>query len=639
MVRMKHVAREHGKQSVVDRELDVASDFVQVRELVAMRCTLGRLLELVGDVRACERATRPHVDLAPAGERLGRRGQCLLVKRLAHGHARTRDGQSILVGQGTNATDERLDGGRQAGLEADRRRLTSPFDAGQYTTEPRGARSPDSVEARGEETVTAVDRKTFLKQGVVSLAALGAAAGPLGGLAARAANGPKVALENGGYGELIGIPEADSGLVLLHLPKGFEYRLLSRAGETMMSDGIVTPGAADGMAAFNWRGNVRVIRNHEIRFDPGQFGPAATAYDTRSGGGTTTLEITRDRRIASSWTSLNGTNFNCAGGATPWETWLTCEETVNGPDANVNFLGQTMTLNEKHGYLFEVPASRGMGELEKGEPIRSAGRFPHEAVAVDPATGIVYQTEDDFAYWSGFFRYIPPNNPHRDKRIEDGGRLQVLGVIPPGANGPQVVNLSNFQEVGVTYRTAWIDIQDPDPVIPQGTANDPASRILYQGQAEPQGAAQFSRLEGIDYFNRRIFLVSTEGGGPFPGGNGSAGFGEGFGQVWVYDIRSETITLLFESPGQNVLDLPDNITISPRRKSVLLCEDSSGANFLRGLTQDGLLFDFALNAFPGRTSDEFAGATFSPDTQTLFVNLQATGATFAIWGPWERGLL
>ena len=483
-----------------------------------------------------------------------------------------------------------------------------------------------------------VSRSTFLKQGTVSIAALATMAGPFGGLVARAANGPKTALGNGGYGPLVPIPELDSGTVLLHLPEGFEYRILNRQG-TLMNDGFPTPARSDGMAAFVHKGRTRLVRNHEVTFDPGHFGPAATAYDTRSGGGTTTLELTTDRRVASSWTSLNGTNFNCAGGATPWGTWLTCEETVNGPDANVNFLGQTMVLNEKHGYLFEVPVAQEAGELTKGVPIRNAGRFPHEAVAVDPASGIVYQTEDDFAYWSGFFRYIPPNNPRKDKRIEDGGRLQALGVVPEGATGPVTVNLSNDQEVGVTYRTAWIDIEDPDPDIPQGTLNDPASRILFQGQAEPQGAAQFSRLEGIDYFNGRMFLVSTEGGGPFPGGNGSAGFGEGFGQVWVYDISSETITLLFESPSRDVLELPDNITISPRRKSVLLCEDSGGDNFLRGLTQDGLLFDFALNRFPGAFGDEFAGATFSHDTQTLFVNLQATGLTYAIWGPWQRGLL
>jgi secreted PhoX family phosphatase len=483
--------------------------------------------------------------------------------------------------------------------------------------------------------MTQLDRRTFLKRSAVAVGVLGAA-GPFAGFARAAEGGRKFAAQNGGYGPLVPIPEADTGQVLLHLPEGFEYRQLSQVGQ-IMSDGIATPARSDGMAAFSWRGgHFRLVRNHEVTHAAPLVGPAAAAYDTKVGGGTTTLEVTHDRRLAGSWLSLNGTQFNCAGGATPWNTWITCEETMNGPDVPNVFTGVSI-VDQKHGYLFEVPASRGPGELVKGEPITAAGRFPHEAVAIDPSTGIVYMTEDDFAYWSGFFRYIPPNNPFRDKRIENGGQLQVLGVVPSGASGPVTTNLSNNQDVGVTYRVAWIDIEDPDPDnLPNH--GDPAGRVVFQ-EGESKGAAQFSRLEGIDYWGGNIYLDSTEGGGPFPGGNGSAGFGDGFGQVWVYDTRKETITLLFESPGQNVLDLPDNITVSPRRKSVLLCEDSSGANFLRGLTQDGLLFDFCLNAYPGRTTDEFAGATFSPDTQTLFVNLQATGVTFAIWGPWQRGLL
>lgn len=477
----------------------------------------------------------------------------------------------------------------------------------------------------------ALDRRSFLKRGVVSAAALGTAAGPFAGLTARAANGGgKFAEANGGYGPLGPVGEADTGDVLLHLPEGFEYRLLSKVGKPM-SDGVATPGRADGMAAFNHKGRTRLVRNHEILFQNPHFGPADKAYDKRSGGGTTTLEVTKDNKLAGDWVSLNGTNANCAGGATPWDTWITCEETTNGPDANRTFLNTTIDLEQKHGYLFEVPASHGPGEFAKGEPIRSAGRFAHEAIAVDPASGTIYQSEDDFSYASGLWRYLPPNNPFQDKRVADGGQLQILKV-----KGQPNYDTTQNQQVGVALPVEWIDIEDPDPAFPQGIANDPAARLVYQ-EGEAKGAAGFSRLEGIDYFNRRIFFVSTQGGGPpF---SPKSGHGDGWGQVWVYDIRSETLTLLFESPSQAVLDMPDNITMTPRRKAVILCEDSSGANYLRGLTQDGQLFDFCLNAYPGATGDEFAGSTFSPDTQTLFVNLQATGVTFAIWGPWQNGLL
>ena len=121
---------------------------------------------------------------------------------------------------------------------------------------------------------------------------------------------------------------------------------------------------------------------------------------------------------------------------------------------------------------------------------------------------------------------------------------------------------------------------------------------------------------------------------PFPG---SAGFGEGYGQVWMYDTRAQTLTLVFESPGPDVLDSPDNVIVSPRRKSVILCEDSPLGNKLRGLTRDGHVFDIALNALASG-ADEFAGVTFSPDTSVLYANMQSNGITYAIWGPWSRGL-
>ncbi|HXF37219.1 MAG TPA: alkaline phosphatase PhoX [Actinomycetota bacterium] len=496
-----------------------------------------------------------------------------------------------------------------------------------------------------------IDRRTFLRRSaLVAAGTIGAAAGPFSGLVVRAAHArPPLAPDNAGYGPLGPVPDLRDGLVRLWLPAGFRYRSFGVRGTPLTEEATATPGRHDGMAAFGWRGGrVRLIRNHE-QFQPtsppAAFGDASGAYDPRAPGGTTTLELTPRAEEVRSWVSLNGSTFNCAGGPTPWRSWLTCEETPNGVDQQRSFLigpdqPDDLTYTRKHGYLFEVPVSRGPGELEVGQPIRSAGRFPHEAAAVDPSTGIVYMTEDDFAYPSGFFRYIPPTNPFAAKRVEDGGRLQVLGVVPEGAAGPVTTDLHTGQTPGTTYRVAWIDIEDPDPTFAPGLSNDEAARLVFQ-EGEAKGGARFSRLEGMNHWGGKIFFVSTEGGGPFdsdPPPNASAGFGDGYGQVWMYDTRAETLTLLFESPGPDVLDFPDNIVASPRRKSVLICEDSGDGNMLRGLTRDGLLFDFALNAISGGT-DEFAGATFSPDTQVLYANMQSNGMTYAIWGPWHRGPL
>jgi uncharacterized protein len=86
-----------------------------------------------------------------------------------------------------------------------------------------------------------------------------------------------------------------------------------------------------------------------------------------------------------------------------------------------------------------------------------------------------------------------------------------------------------------------------------------------------------------------------------------------------------------------VLEHPDNLCISPQKTS-LLCEDGPTENYLRGVTPEGEIFDFALNAIERRMGEEIAGATFTPDGKVLFVNIQArSGLTFAIWGPWKKG--
>jgi secreted PhoX family phosphatase len=270
-------------------------------------------------------------------------------------------------------------------------------------------------------------------------------------------------------------------------------------------------------------------------------------------------------------------------------------------------------------------------------PITSAGRFLHEAAAWDVESQALYLTEDNFSFPSGFYRYLPPSDPARTGRLADGGRLQMLAV-----RGRPQADLAASQPRGVTYKVQWVDIADPAPSFPYTpgqvapTSNNTAStHVSNQGIA--QGAARFSRLEGCTADTGVVYFTSTQGGGVAGGGPNPTvdGWGTGFGQVWAYRPSLGTLQLVYQSPGRQILDFPDNVTTSSRG-TLILCEDHDQDNYLRGLTPDGRIFDLALNRMAGRTGDEFAGATFSRDFTTLFVNIQASrGLTYAIWGPWR----
>jgi secreted PhoX family phosphatase len=480
-----------------------------------------------------------------------------------------------------------------------------------------------------------IGRRGFLGRSA-ALAGGAALAGPFAGLLA----GPAAARP---AGPVLG-PVADlrDGAVRLWLPPGFQYRSFHDTEQTVtLDDDTVLPGRHDGMAAFRGsQGNVVLVRNHEVNGPVGAFGDPTQAYDPQTGGGTTTIEVTPHGEVVHAYTSLNGTQMNCSGGAMPWGSWITCEETVNGPDVGADFTGASnVGLTQPHGYLFEVPAG---GESSR-EPITAAGRFAHEAVAFDPRRGALYMTEDNFGFPSGFYRYLPDEHPMLRRRLVNRGRLQMLAV----AGTPQA-DLAAAQPDGATYRVQWVDIEDPNPSFPY-TPGEPApttnnQAISYVGdQGRAQGAAWFSRLEGAAYDRGVVYFCATQGGGPAEPGSSDTvgGFGNGSGQVWAYDTFSGQLRLVFQSPGAAVLDFPDNVTTS-KRGTLVLCEDSSGDNYLRGLTRQGSLFDIALNRLVGasgspRYGDEFAGATFSPNGSTLFVNIQASrGMTFAIWGPWGR---
>jgi uncharacterized protein len=466
------------------------------------------------------------------------------------------------------------------------------------------------------------------RQWLQAVGGAGAASLALSALGVRQARGQSVR-EASDYGPLVPQRDLATGLYLISLPEGFSYRSYGWTGQ-MQADGRPTPGAHDGMAVVARQGRrLTLVRNHENSADsPTAAIAAGGTYNPNERGGTTTLSFDLLRgRFTESYTSLGGTIRNCAGGATPWGSWISCEETFHEwgdrPDG-VN-----------HGYVFDVP---GAG-ISTGQPVRAAGRFSHEAVAVDPETGVVYETEDTGE--SAFYKYVQPGagDAHwRDGRgsrelLRDGGELYALV-----ADGVSRKDLRGGFAVGDTFAVSWQRVEDPEGK--GGPAYDSAP-----------DAAIFARGEGAFYDAGKIYFVSTSGGAAE------------LGQVWVYDPIAETVALVYESPDSESVDGPDNLAISPRG-GILLCEDgASDPKRLVGLTPDGRAFTFAENlidlgsgaieaidaVYPGTkanfasdpigvyTGAEWTGATFSG--RWLFANVQTPGVTFAITGPWQRGSL
>ncbi len=396
------------------------------------------------------------------------------------------------------------------------------------------------------------------------------------------------------YGDLVPDPAG-----VLDLPKGFSYRVVSRLGDAM-TDGGTVPDKADGMGCFRLPGGkLALVRNHELV--PGDSagteltrGYGKLPDGTFLPGGTTTLVLdARTLAVEKQFRSMAGTMRNCSGGVTPWGTWLTCEEPGS----------RGLEALPAHGYVFEIPAAAKT--MSQPRPLTAMGRFNHEAAAVDPATGIVYLTEDQGD--SLFYRFIPSVPGELDK----GGVLQALAVEGGITDSRNKENVTFARDS--KHNVRWITLDNVE---------SPNDDLRKRGAA--LGATLFARGEGLHYGDGELYFCCTSGG--------AAGLGQIFRLVPGHNGGADRIHLFFESTDPEQFNYGDNLCVAPNGHLVI-CEDQYTDvvdNHLRGLTPQGEVYPLAKL----HKQTELAGACFSPDGKTMFVNIYSPTMTVAIKGPW-----
>lgn len=451
-----------------------------------------------------------------------------------------------------------------------------------------------------------------------SVGALATAPNALASTGTESADGEHRADPHGGIGYGPLLPDPDG---LLALPAGFSCRVVTHSGRTRLDSGEFTPSNHDGTAAFPGpRGTTLLVNNHELKGPrDGWAHPVplteGLVYDPAASGGCTVVEVRPGGEVAE-WVGIAGTSTNCAGGSTPWGTWLTCEENADRAGEN--------GMTKDHGYVFEVdPADRRANRDPR--PLKFFGRYEHEAVVIDPRRGHAYLTEDASAPNGLLYRWTPPKDfvhgPGRFRALaDDAGVLQAPVCYDSG--GRYVDDLSRATKAGTVYGVDWVDVPDRD-----------ARTVEVREQFGPGEVTRARKLEGMWWGDGGAYLVSSYARAESPGPGHD-------GQVWFYDPRHRTLTLKVLLGTGGAFDGPDNVTVSPYG-GLVIAEDGDGSQHLFGATDSGRTYPIARNELNIGTADEpeyseFTGVTFSPDGRTLYANIQEPGIMLAITGPWKR---
>ncbi|NEA30536.1 alkaline phosphatase PhoX [Streptomyces sp. SID13031] len=426
-------------------------------------------------------------------------------------------------------------------------------------------------------------------------------------------------------------PLMDDPNGILALPPGFKYAVVTEAGKTTLKTGQPTPTLHDGTAVFgNGTKRYKLIQNHEISGNDPLGVPQipGTVYDSGVGaaGGCTVIDVDRDGTNYGEWVGISGTLTNCAGGPTPWGTWLTCEETENKANGT--------TRLKDHGYVFEVWTD---GKTNHPVPLKALGRFAHEAVAIDRDKEHIYLSEDASGPNGSFYRWTAPTGYRlgkeswKDLQDVNFGTFEAMAILnDDGKPIPDVAYLTSAQLLR-PFRVKWVAVPDRDAV------SVSVRKQLTDGQV-----TRGKKFEGVYGTHDGVYVVNSFakiGTTDIPA--------DGVpheGMIWFYNYKSETIQLTTYFPANPAadkgaaakyedfnFDAPDNVTVTPWG-SLILAEDGLASSHVLSTVPGGPTYAIARNQL---NDSEFTGPAFSEDGKVLFVNIQTPGITLAITGPWR----
>ena len=236
-----------------------------------------------------------------------------------------------------------------------------------------------------------MDRRTFLRSSMVATVGAGTLTSTRMA-SAKVVDGAEPG--DGPYGSLEGVEPDENGLVL---PEGFTSRIIAVSGDPVGDTDYEWHLFPDGAATFDdGEGGWYYVCNSEV------FNWLTPGTQL---GGVSAIHFDADGEILDAYRILEGSHSNCAGGITPWDTWLSCEEAYIGS-----------------GLVWECDPT---GENEAvAHP--AMGNWAHEAAAVDPVDEMVYLTEDNAE--GLLYRYTPDAYPDLS-----AGTLEAMLVAEDGS--------------------------------------------------------------------------------------------------------------------------------------------------------------------------------------------------------------